>query len=219
MRRTALKLAVFSLTFVIGVASAYLVWPVFSYPDIPPLKAVRGDAPVPAPPSSAPQETPKAVTSIKEEWKELTSASFCFVGSQYYSSERDDEQSNSRVIGEGAFNPYGWLPSLRTDKQSAIIFLIKQIPDRSRTHAHVCPLNDATKGELAIYCLQHVLRVNWFALKEDYKRRLDNINYEVSSSQDLLRSIIKTKRGAQEMMRLWAAYTKMQDNMRNETIH
>jgi hypothetical protein len=43
-------------------------------------------------------------------------------------------------------------------------FLIGRIDSKKATKTHVCPHGLATEGELAVYALQHLLRVNWFSL-------------------------------------------------------
>lgn len=144
-------------------------------------------------------------TSIEEEWERLATSEFCFVGFQYYSPAREIDPAH-RPTGEVAlqFNPYGWLPSAKRDQSAAVEFLIKQIPDKRKTEAHVCPFYVATRGELAVYCLQHIAKKNWHELNEDYARQWAALPEDVTH-QDLLRRIIKSKRGAKEMMKLWRA--------------
>ena len=83
--------------------------------------------------------------------------------------------------------------------------MINQIPDKRKTRAHVCPLDDATSGELAVYCLQHILKVNWPELSEDYGKMFDHKAEEVTS-QSLLRGAIRGEKGAGKMMALWRGY-------------
>ena len=61
------------------------------------------------------------------------------------------------------------------------------------------------KGEAAIYALQHILKVNWYELKEDYRVRYGRAGYPFTH-QALLQQIIKTKGGAKEMQDLWMRY-------------
>lgn len=203
MRRTLFQPGVAVVTFIIGVGSAYVGWFALSGRStlLPEIIQVRPSR------LALSEFTPKArtrrATTIEQEWEELTTATFCFLGSQDYYPPRDFETSESRRIGETSFNPYGWLPAIRNDKRAAVAFLINQIPVRAKTHAHICPFDSAWKGELAIYCLQHILKINWYELDGEYRRRLDSLNIDYSTRQSLLRSIIRSKRGAKEMMRRW----------------
>jgi hypothetical protein len=206
MKRTVIKLAVSSLAFVVGVSATYLLWFARSSSSRPVLHPWAYAQVVIRPEIAEPELKAKGrrATSVEQEWKELTNTSFCLLGTQGYSPAYENGYSHSEL--GGPFNPYGWLPSLRKDLKAGVAFLIKQLPNRAQTNVHVCPLDTAQKGELAVYCLQHILKVNWYDLQETYKRRYDNINYEYSNSQALLRQIIRSKKGAQEMMKLWTEY-------------
>jgi hypothetical protein len=207
MKRTLVKVAVSLLAFAVGVSATYLLW--LAHYGSRPLLHPWACAQVVIHTEIAEPElkvNERRATSIEEEWKELTDTEFCFLGRQHYSPPDESENAASDSELGGQFNPYGWLPSLRKDLQSGVAFLIRQLPDRTQTKAHVCPLHPALKGELAVYCLQHILKVNWYDLQASYKTRYDNINYEYSNSQDLLRKIIGSKKGARAMMNLWTKY-------------
>jgi hypothetical protein len=204
MKHSLLKLVVAVLTFLIGVACAYSVWLIYRQrPESPPgaTHAVRS-IPVRSQPASQSQPPPAAqnvATSIEEEWRALTQASFCFLGSEYY-------YADASVPREGGppFDPYQWLPSLRVDEPKGIDFLVRQISDRSPSPVHVDPYQPATKGELAVYCLQHITKVNWYELKPEYKAMCEKVELRgYGSYQAELRAIIHNKRRAKEMKELW----------------
>jgi hypothetical protein len=48
-----------------------------------------------------------------------------------------------------------------THKGELALFLINQLPDKTTTQIHTCPYENATKGELALYCLQGISKVNF----------------------------------------------------------
>ncbi|HEX8491200.1 MAG TPA: hypothetical protein VF658_00015 [Pyrinomonadaceae bacterium] len=141
---------------------------------------------------SKPQEDIEA--SLEQEWEKFTTTEFCFLGSDDYRPGRGGD--------EKSFSPYGWLPSAKKNLDTAIAFLIERIPSQKRTKAHVCPLDDATEGELAVYSLQHLLRKNWYELNEEYKGLYAGKPEDVTD-QDLLRSIIENKEKSSEMMNEW----------------
>ena len=208
MRRIILKLALTLLTFIVGVLSAYAMW--LNRSPAPPRQAIHeADAPHPA----APQQTTVDAAAgeqggipIEEGWGRLTAAEFCFHGTNMYHPRTKDDPSAYSETG-GPFRPDGWMPSLKGDERAGVEFLIRQIPDKSRTRAHVDPLGMALKGEVAVYCLQHIMGVNWYELKADYKTRLDQaVARDPGQHQAVLQRIVRSKRGSKEMMGLWARY-------------
>jgi hypothetical protein len=221
MKKLTLRLIIALITFGVGVVATTL-WLVrhSSPPQTPALITALSIArldPLPAPAPDADQSE-AAVTagrealtaSIEKEWQRLATTGFCFVGSQYYVPEREIDPSHPpRPGGEEAmwFSPYGWLPSAKRDEDAVIEFLINQITDKRKTRAHVCPLDNATRGELAVYCLQHLLKKNWPELSEDYSKLFER-KAENVTSQSLLRGAIRSNKGAQKMMALWRDYYK-----------
>ncbi|HUQ30994.1 MAG TPA: hypothetical protein VM095_02695 [Pyrinomonadaceae bacterium] len=153
-------------------------------PSLNPIDAVNG---------SAPQEDIQA--SLEQEWEKFATTQFCFLG--------DDEYRPGQTDGEEPF-PYGWLPSAKRNMDGAIAFLLERIPSQKRTKAHVCPFDDATEGELAVYSLQHILKKNWYELNDEYKTLHANKPEGAEIyDQDLLRGIIQNKKKVHEMIDEW----------------
>jgi len=204
MKRSLLKPVVAVLTFLIGVACAYSAWLIYrqkpeSLPNATHAEQPTPERSQPALQSQPPPAAQNTAASIEEEWRNLTQASFCFLGSEYY-------YTDATVPREPAppFDPYRWLPSLRVDEPKGIDFLIRQMPDHASSFAHVDPFQPATRGELAVYCLQHIMKVNWYELKPEYKAMCEKVELRgYGSYQAELRSIIHNRRGAKEMKELW----------------
>lgn len=215
MSRFTVRLIIAFITFGVGVAAVtlWLVRPRSPQPATASVAAVSTAQPAPRPApvnpdeAGAPSRQARPATSIEKDWRKLVGATFCFNGGQYYSPERERRASQGSEMELGGFIPGDWLPSTQSDEGAAVEFLINQIPDKGRTHAHVCPLDEATRGELAVYCLQHILKVNWPELSADY-RGLFEPKRENVTSQSLLRGAIRSKQGAQKMMGLWRDYYK-----------
>ena len=205
MKRIILRFAILATTFAVGITCVYFVWFAHTSPDSPRPAAPEPRVAAPAPdirniqpPTAEARERP-----IEEDWRELTRANFCFFGSNMYSPEREAMASVPMETG-APFSPYRWLPSLRRDEPAGVAFLIRQIPDKSRAAAHVDPFDIALKGELAVYCLQHIMKVNWYELKDEYRARLDRaVARDPGEFQGALLRIIKNKRESKEMMGLW----------------
>jgi hypothetical protein len=200
MKRIWLRIFIAVFTFIIGVSSSYLLWLIYSQPaEIPPVNSQI----------EMPQPRPKTIASYQanpaqEEWEQLAALGGCTLGLRYYSPQFDSYDPEQGVNDEaGIFYGTRWVAFFRRDKHQTVSFLVSQIPNKSITNVHIDPFGPATKGELAVYCLQYILKVNWYELKQEYQARFDKIDYEYSSDQDLLQRMIRTKRGAQEMMDLW----------------
>ena len=202
-----LKLAAALLAFVAGVLGAHLLRLNRSHP--PPRQATHdpeASHPAQARPAAADAAAGQKVIPIGEGWARLTSAEFCFYGTNMYSPGADAGPPADRETG-GPFRPEGWMPSIREDERAGVEFLIGQIPDKSRTRAHVDPLGMALKGELAVYCLQHIMRVNWYELKADYRTRLERaVARDPGQYQAVLQRIVRSRKDSEEMMGLWTRY-------------
>lgn len=202
MSRVFLNLLISIITFFLGIGTSLVI---NSRDDAsePFLNYAIPVQPLPQAASTNPPRILQPVASSLEiEWHQLTSSEICLLGTQYYVASRDVGTSDETFVNE-TFNPFGWLPSSRKDLNLAIEFLIRQIPDTSPARVHACPLARTSKGELAIYCLQLMLKQNWFELKDEYQSRFDQLPYSNKTDQDLLTEIIGTKKGATEMMNLW----------------
>jgi len=206
VRRLIFKIAVALLTFAVGILSAYLVWlnrahtkPQQTKLDIEIFK------PAPAEQGHAEQRDAWKPKTIEEGWANLTKAEFCFFGGNMYYPEEDAERpAHGEEVG-GPLKPAEWMPSLKTDERAGVEFLIRQIPDRAVTKAHVDPLDMALKGEMAVYCLQHIMKLNWYELKPEYEAQLRRaLARDPGQSQAVLQRIIRSRSGSREMMKLWA---------------
>ena len=202
MKRIWLRILIAVFTFLIGVGSVYLTWLAYRKPlELPPLDSqVKMENPGPLTDSASTSNT----KSVKEEWEELAAADSCTQGLRYYSPDFDSYDPGEVDNPEaGVFHSTRWVAFFRRDQNETVPFLISQIPKRAETHIHIAPFGKATKGELAVYCLQFILKVNWYELRKDYETRFDRIDYGYTTDQRLLQKIIGTRRGAKEMMALW----------------
>jgi hypothetical protein len=219
LKRIAFRVAVALLTFSLGIMSAYLAWLAYSNPDSIAPQTLQTEVATPSllltndKPSQ--ENVPRRNVSLEDGWARLTATEFCFFGSNMYSQRSEADPSAFSETG-GPFVPDGWMPSLKDDEPAGVRFIIKQIPDTSQTKAHVDPFGMALKGEMAVYCLQQIMKLNWYELKQAYKIRLARaVARDPGQSQAVLQRIIKSKKEAHEMMALWADYyrnRRPQDN-------
>ncbi len=136
---------------------------------------------------------------LKLFWDSLCLKKGCLTGGQYV---RDD----GKWGGEGcAFSiDNQWKTFLfKTDKQQLGAFLIQQLKDKSKTQTHTCPYDVATKGELAIYCLQGILKTNFFELSKETTLSDRNLYKKYGSEQNWVWHIQSRKQEIEELQRLW----------------
>lgn len=161
----------------------------------PPVEAHNDPSPksIEAVNESESQEDVRA--SLEQEWEKFTTTQFCFLGANDYRPGRADDEVTF---------PYGWLPSAKKSTDGGVAFLLERLPSKKKTKAHVCPFDNATEGELAVYSLQHILKKNWYELNEEYKNLHNNKPEDAEIyDQDLLRGIIQNKKKVREMTDEW----------------
>jgi hypothetical protein len=80
---------------------------------------------------------------------------------------------------------------------------LKQLKDKSKSQTHTCPYDVATKGELAIYCLQGIFKTNFYNLTKEPALSDENLYKKYGNSQNWVWHIQNTKREIEELQRLW----------------
>jgi len=123
------------------------------------------------------------IKTIPEKWIYLSdSSSACLTGGE--------NCKNGHCGNEGCAlsNNIHWKHFLNLNKNELSTFLIGQFNNQDTTQIHTCPFDNATKGELAVYCLQHIYKVNWYDLVPQYKTKLKTEN-----KQQVLNYILRNK--------------------------
>ncbi len=115
------------------------------------------DSPAPAPSSDVslplPSLTKPEYAPILKEWEKLAEQGGCLTGCQDWSTSGPNEGS---VLRSDA-----WRTFLDETPPGFALALLELLPSEEDTAIHVCPHAKATKGELAVYTAQHLLRANW----------------------------------------------------------
>ena len=142
-------------------------------------------------------ETKFTDVEIKANWGKLCKIGGCLTGGQY--------ANNGKFGGEGCVltNDSEWIIFFSINERDLAAFLIKQIPDRTKTIIHTCPFQNATKGELAIYCLHNIYKTNFYELSDDYKKLEANIVNKFGNEQNWIWHIQKSKEQVWELQRRW----------------
>jgi hypothetical protein len=132
--------------------------------------------------------------ALKQLWDSLCRKKGCLTGGQHV--------YQGRFGGEGcAFSiDSQWINFLyQTDKQQLATFLINQIPDKKGTQTHTCPHDLARKGELAIYCLTGIFKVNYYELSPELQRLSEKNIYH----QKWIWEMQKSKKQMKYLQELW----------------
>ncbi|MEM1219410.1 MAG: hypothetical protein AAGH79_10875 [Bacteroidota bacterium] len=114
-------------------------------------------------------------THLDSLWKKVTTTSGgCLIGMQHY---RPGQQP---VRGCVFYGSNDWRVFFRNDPAQIGPFLVAQLSDTTTTTIHTCPFFSASAGELAVYCLQKVYRINWY----DFESFQTYNGREITSSND-----------------------------------
>jgi hypothetical protein len=147
--------------------------------------------------SVAKSELKVSESAIKEKWDSLCKLSGCLTGGQYV--------NNGKFGSEGCAltdNPE-WLQFFAIKHRDLAAFLIGQIRNTAKTKTHTCPFQNSNKGELAIYCLQNIYKVNFFDLTVPYSEIEKNIVAKYGNEQAWIWAMQKDKKKAWELERQW----------------
>jgi hypothetical protein len=96
------------------------------------------------------------IIELKKDWDSLTNVKGCLSGGQWIKDKKWGGEGCILTIDK-AWNSF----LFETDKGELALFLINQLSDKTTTQIHTCPYENATKGELALYCLQGISKVNF----------------------------------------------------------
>ena len=83
-----------------------------------------------------------------------------------------------------------WQRFLGLPHSVVVPYLIDRIDSEAPTETHVCPFVNATEGELAVYALQHLLEVNWFAVESETKTLAWAKTWREEHQQRAIRSVL-----------------------------
>lgn len=145
---------------------------------------------------------PTAPTSVRKDfseemrtWEQLAVKRGCLCGSQ-------DWRAGSPMEG-CCLRTEPWQSFLNETPPEFALEMLELFDSKEKTAVHVCPFANATKGELAVYTVQHLLRVNW----RDY----DGNNAVITAAakdqtnrQAALRRVLVDKEARAELRRFFA---------------
>lgn len=80
------------------------------------------------------------------------------------------------------------------------------MPDKAKTQIHTCPHDDATKGELALYCLQGISNINFYELSPTIALSEKEVGKKYRNEQAWIWHIQSSKKELEDLQKLWREY-------------
>jgi hypothetical protein len=112
--------------------------------------------------------------SLALRWKRLLGKSCCLLGRQYcFKGKKGKRHCTIDYLvpkdRDGAcFNRKRWRDYLLAKRHRVATFLLTRLSSTKKTQVHTCPFLSAVEGEVAVYALQQIVRVNWFELSPTF---------------------------------------------------
>ncbi len=139
-------------------------------------------------------------TTMEYLWNKIIELDGCALGNEYQTELQD----------KSVFNDTLWMQFLSKPKDSLKVFLITKLAVSDTTKTHICPLFNATEGELAVYSLQKIYQKNWFDFDEfkEYKLRSETEKEPPYSNEDsfqiwLQREVLQDSLKIEKMKNIW----------------
>lgn len=104
-------------------------------------------------------------SEIEILWDSLAhrSVSACLLGGQYGPYVDKVRERNREMV---FYRFPEWQTFFDLPKKDVTKFLVSQFADTSTSSVHTCPFYPTRTGELAVYALQHIYKINWYDFPE-----------------------------------------------------
>src|SRR5690606_14749675 len=135
--------------------------------------------------------------NIDSLWNKIIKINGCLTNGVY--AENGKFRSEGCIIDE----KQEWEVFLNIDKTELTHFLISKLQSKDSTYSHTCPFFLATEGELAIYGLQRVHKINWFDFKEFSEFKNKEVTSAVDNHQKWIQDILSDTKQRYLLENLW----------------
>ena len=141
--------------------------------------------------------------TIEEQWNQLVfEKGGCLTGGQH--------------VHDGIFGSEGcvmmneeWEAFFQNDERDLSFFLIGLMADTTETHIHTCPFYSARNGEVAVYALHKIYKINWYDLEPYQEYRDREITSGTDSHQGWLWAILEDEEQCELMKAEWVSRIRM----------
>lgn len=122
----------------------------------------------------------------------------CLTGGQYIRNERFGNEGCVMTRSKD------WETFFDRDQQELTHFLISKLTgDTTKTEIHTCPFFAATEGELAVYSLQKMYKINWYDFEEFEEYQIKESVSASDNHQAWLHSILQDDRKRKILINCW----------------
>jgi hypothetical protein len=140
------------------------------------------------------------ISDISSKWNTLLSQGGCLVGS---------EDWDPNGLGEGTcLRESRWQEFFNIPLTEAVPCLIERIGSQESTNIHVCPFQNATEGEMAVYTLQHFLKTNWIEMSSNNEVIREAIALHNEHRQEAIRKILDNSEARNELKEYFVNVSK-----------
>ncbi|WP_146106244.1 hypothetical protein [Aureicoccus marinus] len=144
----------------------------------------------------------KKIQKLEAEWEELVyQKGGCIGGMQYAHQPLGDEMEEYLVFGMSS-----WKVFVKQENNHLFEFLISQFSDTTKTKVHTCPFFIATNGEMAVYAIQKITKVNWYDFEDFNSYKDKKTTGSMDQPQMWLRSILTDHRKRKKLIGYYRAY-------------
>ena len=137
--------------------------------------------------------------SISELWNVLVFEKGGCLGGEQYINETELKREKKPLV----FSETEWKKFSDNDKEQLTEFLITKLSDTTKTKVHTCPFFGATNGEMAVYSLQHIHKINWFDFSEFSEYKDKEYKNATEQPQMWLQNILKNEIDRKKLAELY----------------
>lgn len=107
------------------------------------------------------------------------------------------------VMSEYRMNRNGWFDFFSFPKSELTPFLISKFSDTTSTKIHTCPCMTARNGEVAVYALQNIYKINWYDLNGFTKYASKETSSCMDGEQSWLWDILENEERRENLAKQW----------------
>ena len=96
-----------------------------------------------------------------------------------------------------------WDAFFKKDQAELHKFLLSNLSDTTTTQIHTCPFFNASVGEVAVYSLQNLHKVNWYDFKEFEEYKMREAISATENEQAWLQAILEDEKKRAILINCW----------------
>lgn len=142
------------------------------------------------------------IRKLEVQWEELVYQKGGCIGGMQYAHQPHNEQLELPLL----FSSTSWKILAQLDNSHLFEFLLSQFSDTTKTKVHTCPFFAATNGEMAVYAIQKITKVNWYDFEDFNSYKNKETTGSMDQPQMWLRSILADHRKRKKLIDYFRVY-------------